>query len=189
MRPIFSLPSSVLALAALGSCVAAPAPPPPPRPVPVPAPAPAPRPVAAPTPTPPRLADWRDWPVTPGTWAYRQDARGSIALYGRPGTDADLTLRCDRQRQQIYVSRRADPATPAPLQLTIRTSSTLRAFSAQPSGGEGYFAVQLAVRDSLLDAMGFSRGKFVVESAGMAPLVLPAWSEILRVLEDCRGQG
>lgn len=182
---MFRVLATSLSLALLGSCVPAPAPSPapPPRPVPIPAPAPAPRPT--PTPAPPLAAEWRDWPLSPGSWGYRQDARGSIALFGRPGTDADFTLRCDRQRGALYASRRGDPALPGPLQLSFRTSSERRSFSAQPSG-EGYFAVQLAPRDSLLDAMGFSRGRFVIESAGMVPLVLPPWAEILRVVEDCR---
>ncbi|MGK3796872.1 hypothetical protein, partial [Enterococcus faecium] len=50
--------------------------------------------------------DWRDWPVTPGTWVYRQDARGSIALFGVPGNDAEVTLRCDRAARALYLSRR-----------------------------------------------------------------------------------
>jgi hypothetical protein len=123
--------------------------------------------------------------VTPGSWAYRPDARGSIALYGRAGADAELTLRCDRERGQIYLSRRFDAAEPA--RLTVRTSSTLRTLAMQPSGGApAYLATALGPRDALLDAIGFSRGKFVVEGAGTPALVMPAWAEILRVVEDCR---
>jgi hypothetical protein len=35
--------------------------------------------------------------------------------------------------------------------------------------------------------MAFSRGRFMVEAQGMATLVLPAWPEPARVVEDCRG--
>ena len=176
---------SLLALALLGSCVATPVPAPaPPRPIPIPVPAPT-RPMPAPSPAPP-LADWRDWPLTAGTWAYRQDARGSIALFGRAGGEADFTLRCDRQRGQIYVSRRGDPAAAA-MALRIRTSSRLKALNALPTGGEqAYFAAQIGVRDPLLDAIGFSRGRFVVEGTGVPALAIPAWPEVLRVVEDCR---
>lgn len=156
--------------------------PPAPQPAaPVPPPAPVP---ATPAPPPPAFGgDWRDWPVTPGTWAYRQDGRGSIALFGRRDTDADFTLRCDRLARQLYLSRRG--ATPG--QMTIRTSSTARSLNAQPSGGTpAYMAVALPVGDSLIDAMGYSRGRFIVETPPMAPLVIPAWSEVLRVVEDCR---
>jgi hypothetical protein len=177
---------ALLALAALGSCVGAPAPAPaPPRPVPAPAPSPV-RPRPAPAPAPAR-ADWRDGPITPGNWTYRQDGRGSIALFGPGGGNADFTIRCDKQRGQVFVSRFGDAASPGPLPLTIRTTSTLRSLSALPTGdGQGYFAVQLAPSDPLLDAIGYSRGRFLVEGGGLPALVIPAWSEILRVVEDCR---
>ncbi|NML07543.1 hypothetical protein [Sphingomonas sp. G-3-2-10] len=151
--------------------------PPPPRPVPVPAPTPTP----SPPPAPRLTGEWRDWPLTPGSWVYRQDARGSIALYGRTGADADFTVRCDRDRQRLYLSRRGE----TPAQMTVRTSSTLRSFELLRAG-TGYGAAELGVRDSLIDAIGYSRGKWVVQSPGVAPLVLPAHSEILRVAEDCR---
>ena len=162
-------------LAVIGGCVAPPpsAPPPPrvleaPRPAPVTAPAPA--------------ADWRDWPYSPGTWTYRRDARGSIALFGVVGADAALTLRCDLAARQIFLSRAGSTVTP----LTIRTSSTTRSLPVQPVGAP-YVAAALAANDPILDAVGFSRGRFVVSQAGQPPLVVPAWAEIERVTQDCRG--
>ncbi|HSI16246.1 MAG TPA: hypothetical protein VK980_00640 [Sphingomonas sp.] len=173
---------SAAVLLATSSCVSAPTPAPaPPRPVPTYVPAPTP----SPTPTP-LASDWRDWPVTPGDWVYRQDARGSIAFYGVVGSDAALTLRCDRTAGQLFLSKR--DAGGAGLAITVRTSSTLRTLATQPTGGtQPYVAVALAPRDSLLDAMAFSRGRFIVEQAGQPPLVVPSWAEIGRVVEDCRG--
>lgn len=180
MRRLFLASSALLALA---SCSVPEIVPQPAPPAPVPAPAPAPRPTPSPTP-PPLSADWRDWPLTPGTWAYRQDARGSIALYGRPGGEAELTLRCDRARGRLYLSRRSDAAGA----LTIRTSTDRKTVEAQPTGGTpAYAAAELEPRDPLVDSIGFSRGRFVVQGGGAADLVAPAWPEILRVAEDCRG--
>lgn len=72
--------------------------------------------------------------------------------------------------------------------LTVRTSSVTRAVSVQSTGGApAYVAAELPVRDGLLDAMAFSRGRFVIEQAGAPPLVVPAYAEIGRVTEDCRG--
>ena len=182
MRRLFLASSAPFALVSCSGAdivpqAAAPAPVPAPRPEPVRAPTP------APAPAPTRGTDWRDWPVTPGTWAYRQDARGSIALYGRTGADAELTLRCDKGRSRLILSRRADTAAA----LTVRTSTTLKTLNAQPAGGTpAYAAVELAPREPLIDAIGFSRGRFVVQSAGAPDLVVPAWPEILRVAEDCR---
>ena len=184
MRPL-ALPLSLAALIALASCVGPTAPPrPAPRPVPTPVYTPPPPPAPRPTATPVGK-DWRDWPMTPGDWVYRQDGRGSIALFGVPGADAVLTLRCDRAANTIYLSRQGIAA--GPVAMTVRTSTTLRTLSAAPAGGTPpYVAVALQPRDALLDAMGFSRGRFVVEQAGYAPLVVPAWAEIERVTEDCR---
>lgn len=181
MRRLFLASPALLALASCAAPEIVPQSAPP-----VPAPAPAPPPVAAPAPAPPPAlgSDWRDWPLTPGNWVYRKDDRGSIALYGRAGADADLTLRCDRTRGKIYLSRRSEVAGP----LTIRTSTTLKTLNALPTGGTPpYVAVEFAPRDPLLDAIGFSRGRFVVQGGGAPDLVVPAWPEILRVTEDCRG--
>ena len=143
--------------------------------------------VTPPPPPPPRPAplvgDWSDWPLTPGTWTYRRDARGSLALFGPAGTDARLTLRCDTAARRLYLSVNGTAATP----LTIRTTSLTRALPVQPTGGTpAYVAAALAPRDPLLDAMAFSRGRFTVEQARRAPIVAPAWAEIGRVTEDCR---
>jgi hypothetical protein len=35
--------------------------------------------------------------------------------------------------------------------------------------------------------MGFSRGRFLVQGNGLPTLVVPAYAEVLRVTEDCRG--
>jgi hypothetical protein len=167
--------ASLLTLVVLGGCVPK-TPPAPPAPTAAPQPAP-PRPV-------PLGSDWRDWPLSAGTWSYRRDARGSLALFGPPGTDAALTLRCDVAARRLYLSRAGSVATP----LTIRTSSVTRTIPVQATGGvPPYVALALAATDPLLDAMAFSRGRFTAEQAGLPPLVVPAWAEIGRTIEDCRG--
>jgi hypothetical protein len=173
---------AALPLVALAACVA------PSRPAPVaePTPAPAPAPVAtpAPSPPPPAASNWADWPRTPGDWTWRTDARGTIASFGEQGRDAELTLRCDRQAGALLLARRG--SAPGNATATIRTTSTARTLAMQPTG-DGYATIRLAPRDAIVDAMGFSRGQFVIEMPPMAPLVAPSWAEILRVAEDCRG--
>ena len=175
-------PAPFLAIVSLAvlvvACVPASRPPEPAAPTPIPRPVPRPLPVA-----PVQGADWRDWPLTPGTWSYRRDERGSIALFGPAGGDAVLTLRCDLGARRLYLSRAGTVATP----LTIRTSTMLRSVAVQPTGGvPAYVAATLATGDTLLEAIGFSRGRFVIEQAGAPTLVVPAWAEIERVTEDCR---
>lgn len=127
---------------------------------------------------------WADRPVTPGTWRYERDGRGSRALFGQVGQDALVVLRCDAGAGRMYLSRAGAETAP----LTVRTTAVTRALAVQPTGGTPpYAAVALAVRDPLLDAMAFSRGRVAVEQAGTAVLTLPSWAEIARVVEDCRG--
>ena len=164
----------LLTLLITASCVPT-ARPVPPRPVARPLPAPAPPPVAS--------ADWRDWPVTPGRWTYTRDERGSVAMFGTTGADAAAVLRCDRAGQRVFLSRAGAMAAP----FVIRTSSVARTVPAGAAGSEPpYVATPFAPADPLLDAMAFSRGRFAIEQAGAAPLVLPAWAEVGRVIEDCR---
>lgn len=135
-----------------------------------------------PPPPPPASADWRDWPLTPGGWSWRAEAQGGAAFFGVTGQAPELTLRCDRARRRIAVSRRGQPAAST---LTIRTSSVARTLSG--TAATNGLTAELAARDALIDAMGYSRGRFVVQGEGMPDLVVPAWAEILRVAEDCRG--
>lgn len=178
MRYTFAAAAASIALL-LAGCV------PPPKPAPEvrPAPPPVVRPSPPPVVTPPLGADWNDWPFTPGDWAYRKDGVGSIALFGPPGGDALLTLRCDRTRGAMYLSVHG-PGDAA----TIRTTTLTRSILLRPTGGDaGYVASQVVPSDAMLDAMAFSRGRFVVERAGAAPLVVPPYAELGRVIEDCRG--
>jgi len=46
--------------------------------------------------------------------------------------------------------------------------------------------VALSARDPLFDAIAFSRGRFVVTGTGVSPLIIPAWPEAARSIEDCR---
>jgi len=177
--PLFAM--AVLTGAGLAGCVSKPVAP---RPAAAPPPA---RVIVVPRPVPPLGSDWRDWPVTAGDWSYRQDQGGSTALYRVTGGAAVLTLRCDATSSSLFLSRQGSAVGP----LTVRTSTLARSLpvqptSAGPAGAPPFVATRLAARDPLLDAMVYSRGRFIVEQSGAATLVIPAWAEIARVTEDCR---
>ena len=172
-HPLF-LPAIAASIGLVG-CISAP-PPPPPRPAPVVVPAP------PPPPKPVYEGDWRDWPLTPGDWTYRPAAGGSMALYGVAGVEPVLTIRCDGAGKSIVLTRRG--SAPPAASMTVRTTSVTRALSMTIDGG--MVAVRLPARDPLLDAIGFSRGRFVIEQPSLPTLVVPAWPEISRVIEDCR---
>jgi hypothetical protein len=174
MLPLKAL-SALAPLAVLGACVSAP-PQPEPQQVVRPAPPP-PLPAAAP------VANWTERALTPGTWMWRTDPRGAVALYGPVGTDAALVVRCDRAAQRFYVSR---PAT-AGSQMTLRATTGAKAYVARPTGATpGYVAAELTTRDPQLDALAFSRGRFMIQLDGAADVIVPAWPELARVIEECR---
>ena len=106
-------------------------------------------------------------PLAPGQWSYVASATGSEARY-----DGYLAIRCDRATRTMTVMR---PGIAAGI-LTIVTDSTTRNL---PVGG------RLLANDPILDAMAFSRGRFIV-SGGGATLAIPSWPEAARSIEDCR---
>ncbi|XKH13447.1 hypothetical protein ACFFDA_28855 [Novosphingobium sp. BL-52-GroH] len=171
--PMAAFSSSLLA-ALLAGCV-----PPPAMPTPTPTAAPAPRPTQRPVPAPPLPADWRDAPITPGDWTYAANAGGSVASFG----GGLFALRCDLQGRGVTLTRAAT-AGARPGSLNVTTSNASRALSAQ--GTSAGIEATLPARDPLLDSMAFSRGRFVVAAPGEPTLYVPSWTEVTRVIEDCR---
>jgi len=71
--------------------------------------------------------------------------------------------------------------------MTIRPETATRTLSAAPDGAaDPQLVAELPARDPLLDAMALSKGRFAVAVEGAAPLILPSWAEVSRVIEDCR---
>ena len=177
-------PLATLVALSVAGCVAptVPAPPAVPRPVTV----------APPPPVQPALgADWRDWPLTPGTWRYApvRPGNGTLATFGTAQDLPRLRLTCDPQARQIAIVL---PGATGAANLEIRTTSTGRTIAATARNSPEEWPpvsleVRLAATDPLLDAMAFSRGRFTIGQAGRPPLVVPAYAEIGRVIEDCRG--
>lgn len=153
------------------------------------APSPAPRPSAPPAalPAAPPQQDWRDVPLTPGTWTWHGAAgQSSIAQFLVPGQQALFAIRCDFASRTIRISRAgALPAGAATM--TITTSYGAFPLAAANGGGQPPAIVaQASARDPHLDQLAFSRGRFTVDVAGQPQFVLPAWPEPARVVEDCR---
>ncbi len=107
-------------------------------------------------------------PIAAGQWTYFPTAGGSIAMYG-----VHLQLRCDRATRTVTISRPNATASA----LTIATDSAMRTL---PASG------RLPVNDPLLDAIAFSRGRFLVADGAGPVLALPSWPEAARSIEDCR---
>jgi hypothetical protein len=160
------------------------------EPVPVPpqpAPASAPAAVTAPKSEPQAILGWEDAPHSPGDWIYRRDARGSVALFGPGGGDARFIVRCDLSAGRIFLSRLGGLAAGQTGSMEIRSTSGVKRFAARSNGDTpSYIAIELPPRDPHLDAMAFSRGRFLVSVKGIADLIIPNWPEMTRVIEDCR---
>ena len=106
-------------------------------------------------------------PLANGQWSYAAIATGGEARFG-----GQLSLLCNKHARTITISR---PGTPAGA-MTIVTDTQSRTLP--PNG-------ILAATDTLLDAMAFSRGRFIV-SGGSAAVAIPSWPEAARSIEDCR---
>lgn len=172
--------SVAVALTTLAACVPQQAPAPAPQ-TQRPGPA-APRPLPPPPPLP--SSDWRDLPLTPGIWSYQDLGASSRAQYGPRGAEPGLILSCDKTTHQIDFSRLG---TTTGNTMTVRTSFGARnlplSIRATPIP---YVLGRVSADDNLLDSIAFSRGRFTVVVPGTAMLVIPAWAEPARVVEDCR---
>ncbi|HEY0625174.1 MAG TPA: hypothetical protein VGD10_00415 [Allosphingosinicella sp.] len=136
-------------------------------------------------PPPPTRLDWRDMPLTPGSWVYSNQGGTSQALFGAANSGASFVIRCERAARRVTLSRAGNAATNV---MTIRTSESARNVGVTAETDPlPYLNARLAANDRLLDAIAFSRGRFTVEVPGLPMMVLPAWPEPARVVEDCRG--
>ena len=181
--------TALLGTLALVACV-----PPSPEPTPVPSPAPA---ATAPSPEPdsappqvvtPSFDNWMDAPQTAGDWSYTQDSGETLAVFGTDRTPQGikLLLACNRQTGRIGIARQGTAT--GQVEMLIRTETQDRRLTAGPVTSRAPMVVaEVAASDPLLDAMAFSKGRFAVEVAGLEPVFVPAWPEVTRVIEDCRG--
>ena len=173
-------PANAFVCFALAACV-----PPAPEPTPAPPaalPAPAPASVVLPSPSV-APASWVDAPQTPGDWSYGRIDGGSLARFG--ASSPVFGVGCMAGSARVVLLRYgADSSAETPM--IVRTETADRALAAQPSNDGGSVSAALPVRDPLLDAMAFSKGRFAVEVAGAPAVYLPAWPEVTRVIEDCR---
>jgi len=167
-----------LALAVLGACA--------PRAVPPAASPPEPARTAAPPPRPAPLpaADWRDVPLTSGVWRWSQTGQQSAASFAATGQPPLVQIVCTAPGTvQLILAGTA--AAPVPLGVTT-SAGTFALMSDAPVPDAGTIGVTLPARAPVLDAMAVSRGRFVIEAVGSAPVYLPSWPETARVIEDCR---
>lgn len=126
-----------------------------------------------------------DAPQTPGTWQYVNEPGETLALFGANMRQPDFMVRCGDGSLALARVTQAAQTEPRAMKVTTETvTSTLEA--APVPSMERILAAQLDVNDPLLDAMAITKGRFAVEVEGFETLYLPAWTEVSRVIEDCR---
>jgi hypothetical protein len=123
-------------------------------------------------------------PVSPGGWNYRAVTGGSEASFV-DGTGASrMIVGCGKLTRLVTLSRVI--AAPAST-MSIWTSSGSRQFASRYDQPSGRVIAQLGASDPFLDAIVFSRGRFVVSMPGSVPLIMPSGTELAHIVEDCRG--
>ena len=121
--------------------------------------------------------------ITPGMWTYQAVPGGSAARFVDATGTARFALECSKATRRVTISRTSNTAAPG---LFIWTTDSSRSLGARFDPTAMRVALELAARDPLLDAIAFSRGRIAVVMTGSEPLVMPAWPEAARTIEDCR---
>jgi hypothetical protein len=119
-----------------------------------------------------------------GNWTYAATSDGSEATFANASGFPQLWVRCVRSTRRISIAK---PATAAAPQLSIWTSSASRSLPTAFNAAMGRLTAELGASDPLLDALANSRGRVAFTVAPQPPLIVPAWAEPARVIEDCRG--
>lgn len=127
--------------------------------------------------------DFGTAPVAPGSWSYRPFPGGSEARFVDSTGIARLVLSCARPTRRVSISHTS--AAPAAT-MFVWTSSASRNLTVRFEPNAMRVTAELAAYDALLDGIAFSRGRVAVTLAGGLPLVVPAWPEAARTIEDCR---
>ena len=118
-----------------------------------------------------------------GRWTYSTIQGGSAVTFANAAAQPQVTISCSRPTRQVTISK---PATAAVPFLFVWTSGLTRNVPASFNPATARISATLSAFDALLDAVAFSRGRIAVSMSGQPTLVLPAWSEAARVIEDCR---
>jgi hypothetical protein len=118
-----------------------------------------------------------------GSWVYSFAADGSQTTFVDALAQPRVTIHCTRATRRVSISRAATAAAPF---LLIWTSSQSRTAPTGFNPATSRLTADFAAYDSTLDAIAFSRGRIAFRVGSAPALVVPPWSEISRVIEDCR---
>ena len=133
--------------------------------------------------TSPALTDLSTAIPTPGNWSYAPTADGSEAVFTNATGYPQLWVHCTRATRRVSFARPATSATPL---LNVWTSSAIRAVPSSYNPATRHLTIELAGSDPFLDSVATSRSRLGFSVGSEPALVVPAWAEVARVIEDCR---
>lgn len=119
-----------------------------------------------------------------GSWSYAATADGSEATFANESGFPQLIVHCTRATRRVSIAKPASAAAPL---INVWTSSQTRNVPASFNPATGRLTIEFEANDSLLDALSNSRGRLGFTVSPQPSLVVPAWAEVARVVEDCRG--
>jgi hypothetical protein len=118
-----------------------------------------------------------------GNWTYAATNDGSEATFANTAGFPQLVVHCTRATRRVGIAKPASAAAPV---ITVWTSSQTRSVAANFNPATGRLTIEFDANDTLLDALSNSRGRIGFTVSPQPPLVVPAWAEVARVVEDCR---
>jgi hypothetical protein len=118
-----------------------------------------------------------------GNWTYAATADGSESVFANAAGNPQLWVHCTRATRRVNIAK---PATSAAPSLNVWTSSLTRIVASSFNPATRRLTIDLAAADPLLDSIVSSRGRIGFTVTGQPSLVVPAWAEAARVIEDCR---
>jgi len=117
-----------------------------------------------------------------GHWTYASVSDGSEATFADAST-VQLWVHCTRAKRRVSIAKAATVFAP---QLGIWSTGLTRNVAASFDAATGRLTAQFGAYDGLLDSVANSRGRIGFAAGRQPVLVVPAWPELARVVEDCR---
>ena len=129
-------------------------------------------------------ADYSDSQLLPGSWSYLTVPGGSQARFMDATGTIRISLSCNRTSPGVTLAR---TSTAPAASLAIWTTTSSRNQPAMFEQSAQRVVATFNGRDTMLDAIVFSRGRFAVSMPGAPAFVIPTGPEAARIVEDCRG--
>lgn len=129
------------------------------------------------------IPDLTNFAPVAGDWSYASSNDGSEATFANASGTPQLWVRCTRSTRQVSISR---PANVAAAMMNVWTSSASRSVASSFNPATQRLTIVLGDTDPFLDSIATSRGRLGFAIGSDPALVVPAWAEVARVIEDCR---